>query len=369
MATTGSFNYVNPAAAPAARGKTGQGSYNVLGRIVEKYAAQLPPHLRSVLSRMETDGESSGEIGPSRFAELGEALEAIPAARRDMQAILKMRESMRSGFVTVVDGVTVHNGRRDNGEGSLARRSFQLMPQPSMVGDWTNDAEVRARYYPALERLCKEVSGAAITVCTSHLYRSSARQGPFSKLSSASMTPIMAVHNDFVDDYKDTLVQLMQLEEGGQPNLDPQDFGAIKALRAQGFDSKALEACRLVVFNAWRNVGDEPVQRNPLALLDPRSISRDDLIPQYPFANADTGVKGLGVFNCLASDKHRFVFFPRMTKDEVLLLKTYDSDASPFIPPMHTSFDDPSTPDDAPPRTSIDARILCIIPRGQPAKL
>ena len=158
----------------------------------------------------------------------------------------------------------------------------------------------------------------------------------------------------------------------GVPNRDPQDFGAIKALRAQGLDSKALRDCRLVVYNAWRSVGERPIERNPLALLDPRSISRADLIPSYPFVNEENGTKGLGVFNCVANSSHRFFYFPRMTKDEVLLLKTYDSDAADagnFIPPMHTSFDDPATRDDAPPRTSIDARVLCIIPRQQQAKL
>eukprot|EP00811_Abedinium_folium_P012086 NODE_21200_length_764_cov_5.012559.p5 GENE.NODE_21200_length_764_cov_5.012559~~NODE_21200_length_764_cov_5.012559.p5 ORF type:complete len:62 (-),score=23.98 NODE_21200_length_764_cov_5.012559:337-522(-) len=60
---------------------------------------------------------------------------------------------------------------------------------------------------------------------------------------------------------------------------------------------------------------------------------------------------------------------PEMTKDEVLVIKTYDSEMHPFIPTLHTAFDDPKTPQDAPERTSIDARVLCIFPKPQAARL
>ena len=56
---------------------------------------------------------------------------------------------------------------------------------------------------------------------------------------------------------------------------------------------------------------------------------------------------------------HRWFYFPRMRRDEALVFKVYDSlqdGRARFIP--HTSFDDPNSPPDAPPRQSIEARAL-----------
>jgi hypothetical protein len=56
---------------------------------------------------------------------------------------------------------------------------------------------------------------------------------------------------------------------------------------------------------------------------------------------------------------HRWFYFPRMRRDEALVFKVYDSlqdGRARFTP--HTSFDDPDSPPDAPPRQSIEARAL-----------
>ena len=49
--------------------------------------------------------------------------------------------------------------------------------------------------------------------------------------------------------------------------------------------------------------------------------------------------------------------FPRMQRDEVLLIKCFDSatDGRARLA-VHTAFEDPTTPDDAPPRESIEIR-------------
>jgi hypothetical protein len=46
-----------------------------------------------------------------------------------------------------------------------------------------------------------------------------------------------------------------------------------------------------------------------------------------------------------------------MTRDEALIFKVFDSDATkPSRFTAHSSFDDPNTPADAPPRESIETR-------------
>ena len=56
---------------------------------------------------------------------------------------------------------------------------------------------------------------------------------------------------------------------------------------------------------------------------------------------------------------HRWFYVPRMTADEILLLKCFDSKTdgrARFAP--HSAFADPTTPPDAPPRESIELRTL-----------
>ncbi len=54
---------------------------------------------------------------------------------------------------------------------------------------------------------------------------------------------------------------------------------------------------------------------------------------------------------------HEWYQFPKMTPEEAIVFKVYDSlqdGRARFTP--HTSFEDPTTPQDAPPRESIEAR-------------
>ena len=57
-----------------------------------------------------------------------------------------------------------------------------------------------------------------------------------------------------------------------------------------------------------------------------------------------------------------------MNKDEVLMILTYDSAMTPFVPTLHTSFSVPGMPEDAPARRSCEARVLCLLP-NEAAKL
>ena len=58
------------------------------------------------------------------------------------------------------------------------------------------------------------------------------------------------------------------------------------------------------------------------------------------------------------SPDHRWWCFPRMTRNDALLLKTYDSDASRARFMAHTAFEDPTTPPGAPKRQSIKLRTM-----------
>jgi hypothetical protein len=65
----------------------------------------------------------------------------------------------------------------------------------------------------------------------------------------------------------------------------------------------------------------------------------------------------------LYNPKHRWYYFPRMERNEMILLKGYDSkDDGRARFTAHTSFDDPNSPPNAAPRESIEVRALVFGP-------
>ena len=65
------------------------------------------------------------------------------------------------------------------------------------------------------------------------------------------------------------------------------------------------------------------------------------------------------IFVMRHSSAHRWWYFPHMTPENVVLLKTYESETdgrARFL--GHSAFDDPNTPPDAPTRESIEIRTM-----------
>ena len=61
-------------------------------------------------------------------------------------------------------------------------------------------------------------------------------------------------------------------------------------------------------------------------------------------------------------DEHKWYYYPRMMPEEALLFKTFDSADEPGLArfTIHSAFDDPKTPPDAPMRESIETRVVAI---------
>ena len=69
------------------------------------------------------------------------------------------------------------------------------------------------------------------------------------------------------------------------------------------------------------------------------------------------------IFGFLYNPKHRWYYFPRMERNEAILLKCYDSkDDGRARFTAHTSFEDPNSPPNAAPRESIEVRALVFWP-------
>jgi hypothetical protein len=65
------------------------------------------------------------------------------------------------------------------------------------------------------------------------------------------------------------------------------------------------------------------------------------------------------VYSLTYSPNHRWYYFPKMQRNEVLLLKCFESaDDGRARFTAHTGFDDPASAADAAPREIIEARML-----------
>jgi hypothetical protein len=132
------------------------------------------------------------------------------------------------------------------------------------------------------------------------------------------------------------------------------------------------EGGRFAIINVWRNIAQEPVATHPLALCDAQSVQPEDLVVFEIHYHDRVGEN----YFAKSSPAHRWSFYPAMTRDEALLIKQWDS-AGPFarsngdhgdsLDPdapcsfsFHSAFDDPSAPDDAPDRWSIEVRCIVI---------
>lgn len=233
----------------------------------------------------------------------------------------------RSGR-TARQPVTVFDGRAILGDLSLDRQGFVLVRHESAVKNFYDEHEVRTVYYPEVERLVKEVTGATRVLVFDH----NVRCAPMAKLKeNGAREPVKFAHNDYT------------VKSGPQRVRD--------LLPAEAGD---LLKHRFAVINVWRHIRG-PVQESPLAVCDARSIAPGDWVPSDLKYRDRTGE----VYSITFNPNHRWFYFPRMQRNEAMLLKCYDSmedGRARFT--AHGAFDDPSSPHDAAPRESIEVRTL-----------
>lgn len=210
---------------------------------------------------------------------------------------------------------------------SLERNGFELHASRSALTNFSDTEAIESIYYRESEALLKRLTGAKEAVIFDHTLR----DGTHREEGHGVRVPVRYVHNDqtFVSGPRRV-----------RDHLPPE--------RAQQW----LEG-RIAIVNLWRPLSD--VESSPLAMCDARSIALTDLVTSDLVYRDKVGETYAFVFN----PQHRWYYFPRMTQDEIVLLKIYDSaGGSTARFTAHTAFDDPTSAGDAPPRRSIELRIL-----------
>ena len=235
----------------------------------------------------------------------------------------------RSNTVNEPHRVTIHDARPIAGSVSLDANGFALVTHQSAVRDFFDDEEVRRVYYPEVERVLKQVTGAHRVHIFDHTTR---RRVPDAQdRSDAPRQPVQRVHIDHT------------ARSGAQRVRDLLPDEADELLKG-----------RVQVINVWRPIKG-PLQDSPLAVCDATTIRAEDLVPSdlvYQHRVGET-------YSVKYNPAHQWFYVPRMRTDEALLLKCADtSTAVPARFTPHSAFVDPTTPPDAPPRESIEVRTL-----------
>jgi hypothetical protein len=224
--------------------------------------------------------------------------------------------------------VRIANGRPFARSFSLEVNGFEFVEHRTQQGDFFDADELKRVYYPEIESLVKKVSGASRVVMFDHTLRSGDEA---ERESRRVREPVLNVHNDYTE------------WSGPQRVRDLLPEEADELLRR-----------RFAIIQVWRAI-DRPIESNPLAIADARSLATEDLIVaerRYPHRVGET-------YRIRHNPAHRWFYFPRMERDEAIVFKVFDSardGRARFT--AHSSFNDPNTPAGAAPRRSIEARTL-----------
>ena len=224
--------------------------------------------------------------------------------------------------------MTVYNGRPNKADFSLDTHGFEFIDHHTKVKNFLDPDELSEVYYPEAEKLVQRASGASRVVIFDHTIRSGKREDREEK---HLREPVRRVHNDYTEWSGPQRVRDILPDEASY-----------------------LLQHRCAVIQVWRPIC-MLIESDPLAICEAESLSPDDLIAserRYPDRVGET-------YQISYTPKHRWYYFPRMTREEALVFKVYDSEQdgrARFT--AHTSFPDPTTPPDASPRESIEVRTL-----------
>ncbi len=222
----------------------------------------------------------------------------------------------------------IHDARDLEQEPSLDREGFALAHHETAVENLYDENTVRTAYYPEIEELVQQVTGAVRVLAFDHNVRSATRAEQGEK---GIRHPVKLVHNDYT--------------EGSGPQRVRDLLDADEA--------EARLKKRFAVINVWKPLGG-PVQESPLAVCDAQSIRPQDLKATDLRYRDRTGE----IYTLAFNSDHRWFYYSNMQTDEAMLLKCFDSDSGRARFTAHTAFEDPTSPEDAPARESVEVRTL-----------
>lgn len=257
---------------------------------------------------------------------------------------------------TLIDKTrSVDNIRGRESEFSTDNSGFAVYNSPSKENNFNDASWVTTNYYAQVEELLREkLPGIKKVVLFDHTIRRREKSSP--------RAPVQLVHVDQTP---------WAAEQRVRRHLPSDEVDELLKGRYQ-------------IINVWRPI-DNPASDFPLAVIDWRSMAESDFVKvdllypkdattgpggeklQAPDSSSSTeGYEAKGeTYSIAPNEGHRFYYQKDMTPNEAMFIKCFDSRSQTMTGTTgiahgagHTAFFDPQTPEDAPPRQSIEVRCL-----------
>ncbi|MCZ6474080.1 MAG: CmcJ/NvfI family oxidoreductase [SAR324 cluster bacterium] len=233
-------------------------------------------------------------------------------------------------FQTEDKPVAIRDMRPIARELSLDRQGFELRRHETAVHDLYDDQALESRYDGEIEALLMQSTGAVRVVVFDRTRRSDGAGGAANQ--DGVRGPATRVHVDYT------------IASGPLRAADVLGAEEVQRILASGG--------HITQINVWRPITG-PVQRTPLALADAGSVKPEQLIATDQVFPDRVGE----IYQLAHAADQRWYWAPAMERDEVLLIKGWDSredGRARFTP--HGAFQLPRQNPGAPERESIEVR-------------
>lgn len=283
------------------------------------------------------------------------------------------------GVVMEQRDAVINNGRRidQSKNRQLEVHGFELFHRPLHNSDlqFYDQLQVVKEYYSECAEIVMEATNATQVLAFDHNIRWAKGKNSKKRIKDGQQvqSPIYFVHGDY------TLASAPQrLRDLTRPSSINDTLRSVlgegeSLLTTDVVSQNPDDGKRFAIINVWRNIDRWPVMSDPLALCDGQSVSHDDLVVFEVHYDDRIGENYFAKY----SPSHEWWYYPLMTRDEVILIKQWDSmgrlaqtggvhaDSSvgngdvPCTFSFHSAFSEPNTQTDAPERHSIEVR--CVV--------
>jgi hypothetical protein len=197
---------------------------------------------------------------------------------------------------------------------SLDREGFELREFENAFERFDDAEAVRTEFYGPVAEFVRDSVGARQVLVFDHTIRSKANaEQQTAEHSTTKRAPVMVVHCDYTP-----------------------ASGPMRVPQLMPDEADELLKRRVAFYNLWKPL-KKRVEEKPLAVCDVTSAALDDMLKMALRYRERAGE----IFVMRHSASHRWWYFPKMSPENVLLLKTYESETdgrARFL--GHCAFDD-----------------------------
>lgn len=191
----------------------------------------------------------------------------------------------------------IHDGWDRAKSFSLDREGFALREFHSPFAEWDDDAAIRAQLHGDVSEFVKRQVGAKRVIVFDHTIRAQSNIAQArSENSTSRRAPVMNIHCDYTE-----------------------NSGPLRVRQLLPDEADELLKHRVAFYNFWKPL-KRTVEERPLAMCDVTSSTHDDFITmKLRYRDRDGEI-----FVMRYAPQHYWWYFPRMTPDYAVMLKTYE---------------------------------------------